>query len=119
DDGLLEKAFFVDFGSNQIPYDWRKDIESNLNKISEKYKSLKNHTIITQKYIIGTLWDKTETKPFLVDRKENVIYLTEAIAESDVSDIVDFINNSIVSLIYPGKYDNIAETDLPTDVKVH
>ncbi len=117
--GELEKAYYIDFGPNRIPSEWRKDIENHINEIEEKHQCLKNQTIITDKYIIGTLWDRTETKPFLINREKLTIYLYGDIAESDISDICDFRNNSIVSLIYPGKYANLNEADLPVDVRNH
>ena len=118
-DGNLNKAFYVDFDNHRIPLDWRKDIESNMEAIKENYRCLKNQTIITDKYILGTLWDKTETKPFIADRKNNRLYLNAAIADSDISDIGDFWNSSIISLVYSGKYDNLENLDLPISVRQH
>lgn len=117
EDGKPKKAYYIDFGPNRIPLAWRKDVESHINEIQGKYQCLKNHTIITDKYIIGTLWDRTETKPFMVNREEHKIYLYGAVAESDMSDICDFRDNSIVSLIYGGKYTDLNKSSLPVDVR--
>lgn len=114
--GELDKCYYFDFGSKHIPFEWRKDVEHYMDKIEEKYQSLKNHTIITDKYIIGTLWDRTETKPFLMDRVQKKAYIGEAVAESDVSDFLDFANNSIVSLLSTAKDDML---DVPEDIQAH
>lgn len=118
-DGDLVKAYYVDFGVNQIPFEWRKDVERHMVKIEERYRCLKNYTLITDKYIIGTLWDKTVTKPFLVDRIENKVYLHKGVVDSDISDVCDFRDNTIVSLIYPGKQDDLQKTNLPLDMQEH
>ena len=75
--------------------------------------------MITDKYVVGTLWDRTETKPFLIDRANKIAYINESIAESDVSDICAFKDNSIISIIYPGKYTDMDRSNIPDDVRQH
>ncbi|WP_196940246.1 6-bladed beta-propeller [Sphingobacterium pedocola] len=117
--GLLVQAFYFDFGDARIPFDWRKDVESNIDRIKEKYRCLKNHVVVTDKYIIGTLWDRTETKPFLVDLGQKKTYIGGTVAESDVSDFLDFTDNSVVSLLSTGKDDMFDLLDVPKDVQAH
>jgi hypothetical protein len=114
--GMPVKAYFFDFGKKNVPHKDRKDIEGNLEKYIN-YCCLKNFTIINEKYILGTLWDKTETKTFVIDRKNRKLYLNEASADADKSNMIGYYNNSILSYIYPGKYDHLQAMDFPEEVK--
>jgi hypothetical protein len=116
--GSPVKAYWFDFGKKNVFNEDKKDIEGNIEKY-KNYCCLKNFTIINDKYAFGTLWDKTETKTFFIDRKNKKLYLSETIADADKSNIIGYYNNSIVSYIYPGKYDYLQTMDFPEDVKKH
>jgi hypothetical protein len=118
DAGILTKAWFFDFGKKSVPKEDRKDIEGN----NEKYKHyccLKNFTVVNEKYILGTLRDELKTKPFIISRKNNELYIGEEVANGDISNIAGFYDNKFISFIYPGKYEDIQNTDLPENVKQH
>lgn len=118
-DGQLQKAYFFNFGKKNVPNECRKDIENNLKKF-EHYCCLKNFTVVNYKYILGTLWDDTRTKTFIIDQNDKTVYLTKKeIADADNSNLSGYCNNQIVSYIYPGKYDDIWAMDFPADVKKH
>jgi hypothetical protein len=117
-EGQLVKAYFFDFGTKNVPNEYKKDVEKNLKKL-EYYCCLKNFVVINAKYILGTLWDRTKTKTFLVDRNSQKLYMSDEVASSDISNIAGYCNNQIISYIYPGKYDDIQAMDFPEDVKKH
>jgi hypothetical protein len=114
--GSLDKAYYFDFGSKNVPDDDKKDIEGNRAKY-ENYCCLKNFTVINDNYILGTLWDKLKTKPFIIVRKDRELYIGEEVASGDLSWITGFYDNKFISYIYPGKYENIQNMDLPDSVK--
>lgn len=114
--GDLLKKYQFDFGKNNVPNKYKMDIEKNLHKY-EKYCCLKNFTVVTEKYIIGTLWEKLETKVFIVDRGNEFVYKLKTSADSDKSGFVGYYEGNIISYIYPGKYDDIYKEDLPEDIK--
>jgi hypothetical protein len=118
-EGQLQKAYFFDFGKENVPNECRKDIEGNLKRF-EHYCCLKNFVVVNDKYILGTLWDGAKTKIFIIDKNEQKLYLSKKeIPDADKSDLSSYQNNQIISYIYPGKYDDIQATDLPEDVKKH
>jgi hypothetical protein len=114
--GRPVKAYRFDFGKKNVLNEDKKDIEGNIEKY-KNYCCLKNFTIINDKYALGTLWDKTETKTFFIDRKNKKLYTGETIADADKSNVIDYYNNSIVSYIYPGKYEHLQTMDFPEEVK--
>jgi hypothetical protein len=118
-EGQLRKAYFFDFGKKNVPNEYKKDIEGNLEKF-EHYCCIKNFAVVNDKYMLGTLWDGAKTKTFVVDKNNKTAYLSKKeIADADNSNISGFYDNQIISYIYPGKYDDIQATDFPADVKKH
>jgi hypothetical protein len=116
--GIPVKAYWFDFGKKNVPDEDKKDIEGNM----EKYKTyccLKNFTVVTDNYILGTLRDQLKTKTFIIDRKNKQLYLNRETTVSDNSEIAGYYDNCIISYIYPGKYDDIQAMDFPADVKKH
>jgi hypothetical protein len=116
--GKLTKAYLFDFGNKNVPDKYKKDIEGNLEKY-KNYCCLKNFTVISDRYIAGTVWNRTETKTFIIDRNNRKLYLGETTADADKSNIAGYCNNQIISFIYPGKYPDIQSVDLPPDVIKH
>jgi hypothetical protein len=118
-EGQLQKAYFFDFGRKNVPNEYKKDIESNLEKFKH-YCCLKNFVVVNNNYMVGTLWDDAKTKNFIVDKNNKIVYLTKKeIADADNSNFSSYCNDQIISYIYPGKYDDIQAMDFPTDVKKH
>jgi hypothetical protein len=118
-EGQLQKIYFFDFGKKNVPDECRKNIESNLEKF-EHYCCLKNFAVVNNKYMLGTLWNDTKTKIFIVDKNNKTVYLSKKeIADADNSNFSGYCNNQMISYIYPGKYDDIQTTDFPADIKKH
>ncbi|MDR1341463.1 MAG: 6-bladed beta-propeller [Prevotellaceae bacterium] len=118
DKGLPVKSWLFDFGNRKVPDKYKKDIKSNLDKF-EQYCCLKNFVAISEKYILGTLLDKTKTRNFIIDKNAKSLYLSREFPENDESYLTGYCDNRIISYIYPNKYEDIQATDLPEDVKKH
>jgi hypothetical protein len=116
DDGLPLKAYRFDFGGENVPDAHRKEIEANFEEFKH-YRCLKNFAVVNSKYILGTLWDHRKTRTFIVDRKNRTLYLSRPVATEDTSNLAGYRGNQIISYLYPGKYENIRETDFPPAVK--
>jgi hypothetical protein len=52
-----------------------------------------------------------------LDRHDRTAYISEEIADSDISNMAGYYRNQIIAFIYPGKYENIQLANLPDDVK--
>ena len=81
------------------------------------YCLLKNFVVITDNYFLGTLLDKLDTKIFLIDRRNNQLYLTKKNPIGyDYSDLVGFSGKTVISYIYPGKFGDNTKSGLPSEV---
>jgi hypothetical protein len=117
-DGKLEKIYQFDFGSKNVPNEYKKAIEANMDGFRSRC-CLKCFVIVNERYCIGTLWDELQTKTFIIDRNSNELYISKEIAREDRSYLTGYYDNQIITYIYPGKYDDIQSQDLPNDVKEH
>lgn len=116
------KGYYFDFGKKEIPAEIKKDFE----KYKGRYKNtrgLKYFTIITDNYILGQLREDTDTKMFLVDRLQNIVYLENKSLGSTLGNVIGCYDNKIISYISPGEYlthiTNNKEISLPIEVKRH
>jgi hypothetical protein len=109
--GKPVKAYWFDFGKKNVPDEYKKDVEGNMGKY-ENYCCLRDFIFVNDKYALGMLWENTRTKSFVIDRKNRKLYVNN-------DNIIAYYNNSVVSYIYPGKYDDIRMADFPDDVKKH
>jgi hypothetical protein len=112
-DGHLRKAYLFDFGHKNVPDEDKKDIEGNLDKF-ERYCCLKDFTVVADNYILGTLWAGRQTKSFIIDRKNKVVYQSKALNYANIN---GYYNNQLISSVFPGKYEDIQTTGFPADIK--
>lgn len=120
--GKPTKAYHFNFGKKEIPPEIKKDFE----KYEARYKNTRGliyFTIITDNYILGQLREDTDTKIFLVDRLQNMVYLENKSLNSTLGNIIGCYGDKIISYISPGEYlthiGNNKETNLPAEVKTH
>ncbi|MDR2681268.1 MAG: 6-bladed beta-propeller [Tannerella sp.] len=116
-EGKPLKAYFFDFGSRDVPKNERKNIEENWENF-KRYSCLSNIVLINDKYMAGILFDERTGKSFIVDRIENCLYILNQ-REKRTDAILWCYENTLVSYIYPGMYEDIQSVDLPQDVKDH
>jgi hypothetical protein len=116
--GLPTKSYLFDFGNKKVPDKYKKEIKSNLDNFGQ-FCCLKNFVAINEKYILGTLFDETKTRNFIIDKNDKSLYLSKELLGNDKSYLTGYHNNHIISYIYPNKYKDIQTMDLPEDVKKH
>ncbi len=115
--GKLIKTVEFDFGSKNVPDEKKKDIEGNLNDF-KNYNMLQWITVVEENYILGTFWDKMESKPFFIDRKNNDIYIGKSFGKYSSCTVKGYKNNTLISYIEP-ESEKSKEESLPEDVKRH
>ena len=117
DEGKPLKTYFFDFGSRDVPNNARKNIEEHWDEF-ERYSCISNIVLINNKYIAGVLFDERKSKPFIVDRLENCLYIINR-QEKGFRDMLWCYENNLISCLYPGMYADIQSSDLPQDVQDH
>lgn len=115
--GQPVKIYELNFGKMNVPNEDKKKIEENLPKF-KNYRLLKDFTIISDKYILGTLWDQYKSRTFIVDRSKKELFLGKPYSARESCNFADFDGRSIISYLYPGKSD-ISEQVLPSDILDH
>lgn len=109
------KAHVFDFGRKNVPDKDKKNIEENLRSF-ELYCCLKNFTVFTDKYVIGTVWDELKTKAFIIDRNNQILYLGKETTDNDKSYITGVNGDYIISCMVPGKSE-IYDDSVPMDIR--
>jgi hypothetical protein len=121
-EGALMKTYRFDFGKKNMPDIYKKDIEMNLMEM-EKYDCLLNFTAITDRYIMGTLYDQGRRKAYIADRNSRklytIAYRTEMPYPESLSNMGHYTDDRFITFIYPGKYKDLHSEDLPPEVKEH
>lgn len=118
--GELEKIFTFNFGSKNVPNEDKKDIEGKLKKY-DNYCVLQNFTVISDKYLLGTIWLNRKTKLFLANRETKEVYLGETIEDYDFRVLAGCSDNTIISFLTPEKYQypDLRGSNIPEDVISH
>ncbi len=115
--GNLEKVVEFDFGSNNVPLRYRKDIEQNIQKFNS-YNLLKWITIVNDNYLIGTFWENRQTKSFFVNRETNEMNVTSHTIDRDIGNVAGFDGNCLIKFLIPGM-ERVYNNDLPKDIIEH
>jgi hypothetical protein len=117
-DGKLQRTVYIDFGSQNVSLPIRKDIERNLDEF-KNYTCIQHLGVVTDRYILGTVWEKHDERMFIIDRNSGILYKGEKVQDFERSRLLDFYDNTIVSYIDLQTYEDIDSTDLPKDLKQH
>lgn len=117
--GELIRTIRMDFGDRTVPDEIKKDIEKNLKEF-ENYCLLKNFTVITLHFILGTLWEHCQNKIFIQDRSTGAFYTSKKLENSDNTLLTGFCGSTMVSFLDPDFYEEETfEEQLPGDVIEH
>lgn len=79
-----------------MPDEYKINIEPKLSDF-DNFCMLKKIYAVTDKYVIGTLWERRKTKMFIVDRALKVCYLSDEIAPMDLNFVCGYCKKGIVS----------------------
>ena len=114
--GVPQKLYTFDFGTKNVPDEYKKDVEGNL----EKYKNLcllLKTVFIDDNYIMGWVYLEGKSRIFLIDKKSGVRY-TEEINDGNML-LIGFSGNTAISLLSPGEWDEVKLEGLPENVISH
>ena len=118
-DGSFLKSIKLDFEKQNIPNNVKKNIEQNIKEF-DNYYILKNLTIVTSKFMLGTLWNNRQSKLFIFDNQTSTIYQSNKIEDSDNTLCTGFCDSTIISFIDPDYYnEHIEFNNLPKDIIEH
>lgn len=117
--GKLLKSVQIDFGSQNVADEMKKDIERNLREF-DNYSLLKNFVVITPRFITGTIWRNRESKIFVLDKLKSNVYLSKRLEDSDNTHLTGFCDSTIITYIDPDyDYKPMELTGLPIDIREH
>lgn len=94
--GDLEKIFSFDFGEENVLDADKTDIERKLPNY-DKYIMLKKILAVTDKYIIGFLWEHRKTRMFMFDYVSSICYLGKEFSDYDRRPGCGFYEDGIIS----------------------
>jgi hypothetical protein len=121
-EGVLLKTCRFDFGRKNVPDIYKKDIEKNWDELG-KCCFLLNFAVITDSYIMGPMQDRGQIKAYIADRNTRKLYTirnrTEMPHRETISDMSNYTDSQFITVIYPGKYDDLENRNLPPEVKKH
>lgn len=109
-DGKIVKKLIFDFGDNSVPDKLKGDVEGNMALI-KKYTRLQDIFNVTDDRVVGKISIDGQVKPFVIDRKNQTVYLGDEVESSD--ECITFIDNSFVSIA------QIPQENYPDSVRRH
>jgi hypothetical protein len=100
-DGHLNLIYHFDFGSQKVPYAYRSNLEPYFDaRTLHNYRTLINFTIVNERYVLGTMWDKGITKVFLLTRGNRTMYEKPNFQPNSTSEIfLSILEDKLVTLI--------------------
>lgn len=118
-DGKLLKSIQIDFGSQNVSNEMKKNVARNLSEF-DNYCLLKNFVVITPRFITGTIWMNRQSKVFLLDIQTSSVYQSEKLEDSDNTLCTGFSDSTLISFIDPDYYNEYPDFDnLSIDIKEH
>ena len=96
--GVLEKGFFINFGEENVPNRDKVEIESKLRNF-DYYCLIRKILAVTDKYIIGFIWQHRQTKPFVIDYNSKKCYLGDMVPDIDRRVWCGYSEGNLVSYI--------------------
>lgn len=94
--GALKRIFRFNFGNENVPDKDKVDIERNLQNY-DNYIMLRKILAVTDKYIVGFIWEYRKKKMFVFDYMQNVCYIGDVISDYDRQIGCGFCAEGIIS----------------------
>lgn len=82
EEGYLQKRFYMDFGKENVPKKEKVNIESILSNY-DSYCLIRKILAVTDRYIIGFIWQHRQTKMFIIDYIQKKCFLSQTIPDMD------------------------------------
>ena len=100
-DGQINRVYHFDFGSQKVPNEYRSNLEAHFDeKTLHNYRSLIGFTIVNERYILGTMWDKGITKCFLFSRGNRTMYEKPRFQPNNTSEVfLSILEDKLVTAI--------------------
>ncbi len=118
-DGELESDVLLDFGDENVSNEIKKDIERNLREF-DGCILLKEFAVVTDKFVLGTLWYHRESRAFIIDNQFHKIYLGAKNEDFDKSALTGFSDSALISYINPDFYQEYQDyAELSDDIIAH
>lgn len=114
-EGELKKIINFNFGKQNVPDEKKIDIERNLNEY-DNYCLLKNVSVVTNNIIIGTIWDRRQTKIYIYDKINSKIYMSDPFFDYETTQFTGYSSNYFISYLDPN---DTNDQDIPLYVKKH
>ncbi|MFZ6664922.1 6-bladed beta-propeller [Peijinzhouia sedimentorum] len=129
DVGRNLKVYNFDFGSQNMPDEVRRDLETHSNSLW-KYRFLTNLVAIHHNYIMGTIGEGLmRERNFLLDRSRNLVFFEKSTVSPATTDMTirqdllftlsDIDGDKLVSFLHPDSYERAQEYGLPQEVISH
>ena len=97
------KTILLDFGKENVQNQQKKNIEKYIRDF-DNYTLLKDFPIIYGDLIMGTLWEHRNSKIFLLDTKQNKMFKSGKITDSNNTFYTGFSDSILISFIDPDFY---------------
>ncbi|MBW8685220.1 6-bladed beta-propeller [Chitinophaga rhizophila] len=116
--GDVKKRYTFDFGKMNVPQEDKKEIDTKVSRY-DSYRLLSEFTFVNEQYALGRLWDKRKFRFFYADRNKRELYLEDLSATNELSHIMDFDGRRLLTVIYPGEYNENGFKELSDDARGH
>ena len=97
------KTILLDFGKENVQIQQKKNIEKYIRDF-DNYTLLKDFPIVYGDLIMGTLWEHRNSKIFLLDTKQNKMFKSGKITDSNNTFYTGFSDSILISFIDPDFY---------------
>lgn len=97
------KTILLDFGKENVQNQQKKNIEKYIRDF-DNYTLLKDFPIVYGDLIMGTLWEHRNSKIFLLDTKQNKMFKSGKITDSNNTFYTGFSDSILISFIDPDFY---------------
>lgn len=94
----LKKIFRFNFDNENVPEDNKMDIEKKIANY-DKYTMIRKILSVTDKYIIGFIWEHRQTKIFVIDYISKICYVGDTFSDFDRRQGCGYFDGGLISYI--------------------
>lgn len=97
--GKLSKVIYINFEHDAVPKEMKKDVDKYYETAFKSYTMLRHIFYVSKRYIVGELLIHKENKTFIIDRKNNTIYLSSDTYKSQDEPAIGVTNGALIYFI--------------------